>query len=73
MTCTPSGITICTSWYNYLYSWYLCSAWYDFMRSLFGLKSTPQLSLQQVTQIGSTGVFSLEPTPWDKLVVDNGP
>ena len=33
------------------------------MRSLLGLKRTPQLSLMQVTQIGRTGVFILDPRP----------
>ena len=55
------------NWAIYFYkvtltvSIYLFSALQDFIRSLLGLKRTPQFSLMQVTQIGRTGVFSLDP------------
>ena len=43
------------------------------MRSRLGLKRTPHCPEQKVTQIGRTGVFSLEPDTSSELTLKKEP
>ena len=57
MHCKPEHLTSVCVINVRPYSFVNCSK-----RSMFGLNSTPQLSLEQMSQIGQEGFFSLVPT-----------